>query len=48
VLAAQLNGATVGQAVEAARRQAQAIGNDDHVVNWTLLGDPTLRLGAND
>jgi len=44
VLAAQLNGATVGQAVEAARRQAQAIGNDDHVVNWTLLGDPTLEL----
>jgi len=44
VLDAQLRGATVGQAVETARRQAQALGNDDHVVNWTLLGDPTLKL----
>ena len=44
VLAAQLDGATVGQAVEAARRQARDIGNDDHVINWTLLGDPTLGL----
>ena len=46
VLAAQLKGATVGQAIEAARVHARAVGHDDHVVNWTLLGDPTLRLSA--
>jgi len=44
VLDAQLRGATVGQAVETARQAAHANGGNDRVINWTLLGDPTLRL----
>ena len=43
----QLAGATLGQAVEAARQEAHIRGMRDHVTNWTLLGDPTLRLPAD-
>jgi len=44
VLNAQLDGKTLGQAVQRARQRARALGFDDQVVNWTLLGDPTLKM----
>jgi|GEM_PF-1735949 len=44
VLARQLEGETLGSAVLAARQEAAERGIDDLVVNWTLLGDPTLRM----
>jgi len=44
VVSHQLDGKTLGQAIEAARRRAQLRGMDDQVINWTLLGDPTLRM----
>jgi len=47
VLNQQLDGATLGQAIERARDRAALLGLDDQVINWTLLGDPTLKLGGN-
>lgn len=44
VLIAQQAGHTLGQAVLMARQSAAERGIHDLVVNWTLLGDPTLRL----
>lgn len=44
VLEAQLQGMTLGQAVEAGRRAARDRAMPDLVINWTLLGDPTLSL----
>jgi len=44
VLARQLEGETLGSAVLATRQEAAERGIDDLVVNWTLLGDPTLRM----
>ncbi|WP_376697523.1 C25 family cysteine peptidase [Wenzhouxiangella sp. EGI_FJ10305] len=44
VLDAQLDGKTLGEAVEAGRAEAARQGLDDLVVNWNLLGDPTLQL----
>ncbi|MEM9302167.1 MAG: exosortase-dependent surface protein XDP2 [Pseudomonadota bacterium] len=44
VLKQQLDGRTLGQAMEQARGLARARGAVDQVINWTLLGDPTLRL----
>jgi len=44
VIEHQLAGLTLGQSVLAARAEAFQRGNTDLVVNWTLLGDPTLRL----
>jgi hypothetical protein len=38
----QLEGMTLGQAVLQARRDAAERGLDDQVINWGLLGDPTL------
>jgi len=44
VVTRQIEGDTLGQAVLAARAEAQRRGTADLVVNWTLLGDPTIRL----
>ncbi len=44
VVSHQLDGKTLGQAIEAARQRASLRGMDDQVINWTLLGDPTLRM----
>jgi len=45
VLEAQLEkGATLGAAIQRARREAADAGLTDVVRNWTLLGDPTLVL----
>ncbi|MBL38773.1 MAG: hypothetical protein CMP07_10245 [Xanthomonadales bacterium] len=44
VLEFQLQGATLGTAVQAARSYAAEQGLRDQSLNWTLLGDPTLRL----
>jgi len=44
VLERMLIGSTLGQAIEFARGQAAELGYDDLVINWILLGDPTLRL----
>lgn len=44
VLELQLEGMTLGEAVRAARRHASDRNMSDQVINWTLLGDPTLRL----
>ena len=44
VLNAQLDGATLGEAVMSARARARLLGLHDQVINWTLLGDPTLRM----
>jgi hypothetical protein len=38
----QLDGMTLGQAVLQARRDAAERGLRDQVINWGLLGDPTL------
>lgn len=38
----QLQGMTLGQAVLQARRDASDQGLDNQVINWGLLGDPTL------
>jgi len=43
-MSALLDGATLGEAVERARLRALGRGYTDQVVNWTLLGDPTLSL----
>ena len=45
VLEYQLEGATLGEAVRIAREEASEQGIDDLVINWILLGDPTLRMG---
>ena len=44
VLTRQLEGATLGSAVLLTRQEAAQRGIDDLVVNWTLLGDPTLSM----
>ena len=44
VLEKQLEGKTLGQAVHEVRSDAAANGLTDQVINWMLLGDPTLRL----
>lgn len=44
VVSHQLDGKTLGQSISAARQRAHARGMSDQVINWTLLGDPTLRL----
>jgi len=44
VLQHQLEGDTLGEATLEARRHAQRTGMKDLVINWTLLGDPTLQL----
>jgi len=44
VLSHQLKGQTLGRATLLARREAARTGLSDLVVNWTLLGDPTLIL----
>ena len=44
VLNHQLAGQTLGRATLLARREAQLRNLGDLMVNWTLLGDPTLRL----
>jgi sulfur carrier protein ThiS len=44
VLRYQLDGMTLGESVRAARAEAQRRGINDLVVNWTLLGDPTVRI----
>jgi hypothetical protein len=47
VLSNQLDGLTLGQAVERARQEARSKNIEDLVINWTLLGDPTLRVGVS-
>jgi len=44
VLHFQLQGDTLGQAVRKAAVRARQQGLEDQVINWTLLGDPTLRM----
>jgi len=44
VLEHQLAGLTLGQAVERARSEARSRGIEDLVINWTLLGDPTVTI----
>jgi hypothetical protein len=44
VLTHQLTGQTLGRATLLARREASRRNMGDLVKNWTLLGDPTLRL----
>jgi len=44
VLEAQLQGDTLGAAVQSARVYAADQGLSDQVLNWILLGDPTLRV----
>ena len=46
VLQYQLDGLTLGEAVQQARVAARSRGIEDLVINWTLLGDPTLRIGS--
>jgi len=48
VLEALVAGDTLGEAIQRARVQAADWRMDDLVTNWTLLGDPTLRLGGNE
>ena len=48
VLNQQLQGATLGEAIQVARDRARMLNMHDQVINWTLLGDPTLRLEASD
>lgn len=48
VLRHQLEGATLGQATLEARRYASETGMKDLVINWTLLGDPTLMMQSED
>jgi len=43
---ALLAGHTLGQSVEQARELAKERGMSDLVTNWTLLGDPTVRIGT--
>ena len=47
VLNQQLQGATLGQAIQVARSRARMLNMHDQVVNWTLLGDPTLKLAGD-
>lgn len=47
VLNQQLSGKTLGEAVQQARLQARANGYNDQVINWTLLGDPTIVINPN-
>jgi len=42
VMDQQFEGATLGEAVQSGRARAAADGETDLVINWTLLGDPTL------
>ena len=44
VLELQLEGLTLGEAIRQARSDINARGMRDQAINWTLLGDPTLRL----
>lgn len=44
VLEAKLAGQTLGEAVLSARTTAAERGIRDLVINWTLLGDPTIRV----
>jgi len=44
ILEEQMEGDTLGKAVHEVRHEAAANGLADQVVNWMLLGDPTLRL----
>ena len=44
VLEYQLEGLTLGQSVERARAEARSRGIEDLVINWTLLGDPTITI----
>jgi len=46
VIARQLEGATLGDAIQQTRVEAAERGVDDLVINWVLLGDPTLRLSV--
>jgi len=48
VIEHQVSGHTLGQAVQLARQQANQQGMADLVVNWVLLGDPTLRLAGTE
>ena len=45
VLEYQLEGLTLGESVRDARAEAREQGIEDLVINWVLLGDPTLRIG---
>ena len=44
VLVEQMAGRTLGEAIVIARANAARRGHADLVINWTLLGDPTLQL----
>ena len=44
VLVEQMAGRTLGEAIQIARANAARRGHGDLVINWTLLGDPTLQL----
>ena len=44
VLEQQLQGKTLGAAILSARTLSQSLGYIDQAINWTLLGDPTLRI----
>jgi hypothetical protein len=48
VLRLQLRGKTLGIAINEARKQAWLNGYKDQVINWTLLGDPTIRVNPNN
>lgn len=48
VIELQLLGKTLGEAVQEARIQALMNGYKDQVINWTLLGDPTLVVNHNN
>ncbi|VAW36177.1 hypothetical protein MNBD_GAMMA01-1130 [hydrothermal vent metagenome] len=48
VLEQQLNGETLGQAIYLARLHASTLGYSDQVINWVLLGDPTLQAQVNE
>ncbi|MFK8012311.1 MAG: C25 family cysteine peptidase [Marinicellaceae bacterium] len=44
VLEQQLQGETLGKAILSARILSRNLGYNDQVINWVLLGDPTLRI----
>lgn len=48
VLKSQLKGITLGASINQARKQAWLNGYKDQVINWTLLGDPTIRVHPNN
>ena len=47
VLELQLQGKTLGDAIMSARLLSKSLNYNDQVINWTLLGDPTLRLNLD-